>query len=328
MKIAEMKVGQTISERLVLAGAEVRKTKGNPPADFLSMIITDGTDTLDGKIWQYNAKNGVPEINKVYIFQGNIGEFAGKKQITIINMQVDANQNMLDFSCVYDDKAEIIWQQLEARIESIYNTNLRKFVSYCYNDLKNAILESSSAKAVHHVGIGGNACHTIEVCDIAVDCAHIMSSLGREISIDLVRAGALLHDIGKPFVYKINGPVVDVTLNGHLHDHIVMGCLYLSDVTKELGYDYVSIADLLIHIVASHHGQLEYGSPVTPKFAEAYIVNFADGVSASMDTLFAANDKAAREGKEMTDKLFTLSNREHILQTKVLEMLGGNNARV
>ena len=187
-------------------------------------------------------------------------------------------------------------------------------------------MNSTSAKAVHHVGIGGNLAHTLEVFNYGLIIAARLINQGRSVNMDLVRAGALLHDVGKAFTYVVTGPVIDYTFEGQLLDHIIIGIKLLEEALAVVDETYRDAGILLAHIIASHHGQLEYGSPVTPKFAEAYIVNLADGISASLDTLFTANDKAAKEGKEMTDRLYTLGNREHILQTTLTAMLSNNSS--
>ena len=321
MKISEMKVGQNILSRMVLADATLRKTKGNPPKDFLAVTFADGVDSLTGNIWNYRLEGDIPCTGKVYNVTGTIGEFAGKKQITVGKMVLDADQDMTDFMCTYDPDLTGLWARIEYCIADIKHTELRNVTEYIYNKYKDEILMSSSAKAVHHVGIGGNVAHTLEVYDYANSIVDTLEAEGKTISRSLVMAGALLHDIGKPFTYTINGPVVDVTQDGQMLDHIVLGLRILDETLANLGPDYGPAISLLSHVVASHHGQLEYGSPVTPRFAEAYIVNMADGISASLDTLYAANDKAVKEGKELTDKLFTLGNREHILQQTVNDMI-------
>ena len=325
MKISEMKIGSLVTERLVLAGAEVRKTKSNPPSDYLSMTITDGVETLDGKIWNYPGKKGAPTTGIAYVFNGTISEYAGKKQIVVKSMAVAVDQDMREFSCTYTDDVENLWTQAMSAVNAIDNEYIRQLVSYIYEQNKTALMNSTSAKAVHHVGIGGNLVHTLEVFNYGLMIAARLILQGRVVNMDLVRAGTLLHDIGKIQTYAINGPVIEYTTKGQLLDHIVIGIRMVDAAASHLGEDYTGMADVLGHIIAAHHGQLEYGSPVTPKFAEAYIVNIADNISASFDTLFAANDKANKEGKEMTDRLYTLSNREHILQTDLKKLLTGNS---
>jgi 3'-5' exoribonuclease len=296
---------KTITAEVVLATASIRQTKSNPPRDFLNVDLTDGTDTLEGKIWNYDGSKGVPEANKVYSIYGSISEYMGKKQITIQKLDLAVNQDMTPFCCTYFSNLERLAEVVNRHIDKIGDERLRNVTRFIYDSYWDKILHATSAKGVHHVGIGGNAYHSIEVYDIAEKIAEYYQAVRCEdISVDLVRAGALLHDIGKPFVYDINGAVISYTLNGTLFEHIVNETIAL-----------------LSHIVSSHHGQLEYGSPVTPKFVEAYIINYADGISASLDTLLTANDKAVKEGKAMTDKLWTLNNQEHLLQKSVAEML-------
>jgi 3'-5' exoribonuclease len=319
MKIifSEMTVGATVAGKVFLAGASIRKTKGTPPTNYLNAELSDGNETIEGKIWKFTAPE-VPEIGKVYDIVGAAGEFAGKKQITIQTLRRSDDQSLIDFSCVYSNDIDNMWAAVTQKIQSISNKLLRDITSVIYLSNINKIKYSSSAKAVHHVGIGGNLAHTLEVCRYAeciVDFSSILASR------DLVIAGALLHDIGKIEVYEVNGPSVEYTLTGHLEEHLVVGIRMVDEAVKILGTDYTEAGRLLRHIIASHHGQLEYGSPVTPKIAEAYIVNMADGISATLDTLDAANVKALRENKTMTDKIYTLGNREHILQINVARAL-------
>lgn len=322
MKISEMKVGQSITARLVLAGASLRQTKGNPPRNFLSADLTDGTDTLDGKIWNYTDKS-VPETNKIYDIAGNISEYQGKKQINITGMSLSADQNMTGFSCTYCDNIVVLENALTRRISKIEHKYLYDITKYIYDSYWKDILNATSAKGVHHVGIGGNACHSIEVFDIGERLAdYYVATRCLDISVDLVRAGALLHDIGKVFTYSIDGAVIGYTENGHLFDHIVNGMAIMGQASQHFGCEYNETIALLGHIITSHHGQLEYGSPVTPKFVEAYIVSQADGISATLDTLLTANDKAIKEGKDMTDVVYTLNNRQHFLQKTIAERLG------
>jgi 3'-5' exoribonuclease len=322
MKISEMKIGQTITAEVVLAGASIRQTKSNPPRDFLNVDLTDGTDTLEGKIWNYDGSKGVPESNKVYSIYGSISEYQGKKQITIQKLDLAVNQDMTPFCCTYFSNLERLAEVVNRHIDKIGDERLRNVTRFIYDSYWDKILHATSAKGVHHVGIGGNAYHSIEVYDIAEKIAEYYQVVRcDDISVDLVRAGALLHDIGKPFVYDINGAVIGYTLNGTLFEHIVNGLAILNQAAQHFDQSYNETFALLAHIISSHHGKLEYGSPVTPKFVEAYIINYADGISASLDTLLTANDKAIKEGKAMTDKLWTLNNQEHLLQRAVAEML-------
>lgn len=321
MKIKDLVVGQKASLQLVLASADIRKTKGNPPRDFLSATLSDGNDQLDGKIWNYNADLGVPETGKVYDVVGIVGEYQGKKQITLQSLPLSSNQDMTPFMPCYDEEAEKVYDAALELIETISHPDLKSFTLAMYQAYPKGIVYASSAKGVHHCGYGGNLVHSLQVAYLAEAICNVLSQRFdyRDINRDLCVAGGLLHDIGKIYTYTVDGAVIDYTEDGRLEDHTLLGIRMVDSMLQLKGYDVsAKWVKSLLHIIASHHGELEYGAIVNPIFLEAYIVNWADGISATTDTIWSANQKAIAEGKQYTDKLWTCHNREHILQKDVM----------
>ena len=318
MNLKTAKPGELISSRLVLVKAEIRKTKTNKP--YLAATFGDGSDQLAGNIWDWS--DNLPPTG-VYVVSATVGEYMGKKQLNNIKMQWDDNQDMTAFSLHYIDDLRGPHEELQALIASISNEALRNIVVEVYTAAYPDFLNASSAMGVHHVGIGGNLCHTIEVTKLASRVAETLLECQYRVDRDLCVAGALLHDIGKIDTYEVNGPAVDMTLLGNLCDHIALGVKRLWRTAAS--YKYPEATRLLEHIILSHHGSKEYGSPVTPKFMEAYIVNHADGLSAMMDTLRSYNDKAAAEQRPgiMTERIFTAGNCEHVCQEFIQDMLHG-----
>ena len=145
--------------------------------------------------------------------------------------------------------------------------------------------------------------------------------LGYDVNVDLCIAGALLHDIGKIDTYEIDGPAVNMTLDGNMSDHIALGFARLQQ--SVVAQQHPDITRLLGHIILSHHGSKEFGSPVTHKFMEAYVVNYADGISAMMDSLHRYTNKAEEEQRPgiFTERIFTAGNSEHLLQRAVYAFL-------
>lgn len=318
MKIKEMVVGQTVQAQLMLAGARVGLTRSRPPREYLTADLTDGTDTLEGKIWNFKSAEGVPASSLVYDVAGIISEYNGKKQITLTLLEVAANQDTTSFKKIYCGDTNGLWTSLLSRIQNIGDPMLRHITESIYFRYKDKIVAATAAVGIHHAGIGGYAYHTIEVHDYAVDMARRIKTYSKELSVDLVATGALLHDIGKIFTYDV-GAIIDVTEQGMLFEHLAVGAQLLEKEFPDT--EYVNTIKLITHIILSHHGELEFGSPITPKFAEAYIVHYADKISSSLDALYTANEKALAEGKSKTDKIFILNNREHMLQNTVKELL-------
>ena len=320
MKICDLKVGQKVTIDLVVAGASIRQTKGKPPRDFLSVDLSDGNDTIDGKIWNYDASNGVPENGKVYTATGVIGEYQGKKQITLEGFRLSLDQDVRRFLPQYTTDVDKVYNAALSLIGIIQNETLRAFCSRIYAAMEREIKVSSSALGVHHVGVGGNLVHCYEVADMAVALGERAQHAGYTVNLDLCIAGGLLHDIGKCQTYMYDGAAVAMTTDGQLLDHIVLG---IEIIDKFAGQFQAAGKDMawlpwLKHIIASHHGELEFSSPVVPLFLEAYIVNAADKLSSTADMVKRANDKAIQEGKDMTDRIFQLHNRPHFLQKELI----------
>lgn len=177
-------------------------------------------------------------------------------------------------------------ETLDSMIESVNSEHLKNLLTTVFDkngEIYRLFLKSTAASNNHHVGVGGLLFHTISVAKLALD----ISSNYPEVNRDMVLAGALLHDIGKIYSYT-SGPGFEYTDKGKLENHIVIGIQIL---TKEIGMMENFPEDLemiLIHIVSSHHGALEFGSPVIPKIPEAVVVHFADEIDAKMRTLVDA----------------------------------------
>jgi 3'-5' exoribonuclease len=153
----------------------------------------------------------------------------------------------------------------------------------------------------HHAKLGGLLLHLFEVTSIARSMARTMNA-----NTDLVVAGALLHDVGKVEAYGIEGGGFGHTPCGLLLGHVVLGCLMLERRRAAAGCTICSDGQLLDlqHTILSHHGALEFGSPVQPMTAEAEIVHWADEASAKANDMIESLEEsdAFTAGKEISDK--------------------------
>lgn len=316
MDLKSMKNGDYISIRMVLTKAEIRKTKTNKP--YLQATFSDGTDTVSGNIWDWAA--ALPELG-VYDVSAVAGEYMGKKQLNNIDMRWSDNQDKSAFGIKYVDDVQGYVTMFNNFLSLIENAVLRNIVADVYSKVAACYATASSAIGVHHVGAGGNLVHTCEVALLASKIAGGLQVLGYNVNKDLCIAGALLHDIGKIDTYEIDGPAVNMSTDGTLSDHIALGFNRLQQ--SVVAQQHPDITRLLGHIILSHHGSKEFGSPVTPKFMEAYVVNYADSISAMMDTLRSYNTKAEEEQRPgiFTARIFTANNSEHLLQRAVYAFL-------
>jgi 3'-5' exoribonuclease len=159
--------------------------------------------------------------------------------------------------------------ELRGYVAAVKNGHLRALLDAFFNDEKFAE-EFSMAPAgarVHHAFLGGLLEHTVMMCRAAQPLPDVYPELDR----DLLMAGIILHDIGKvrEYVYKV---AIDHTSDGRLMGHLVMGAKMVEDKIAAIDGFPAETSRMIRHIILSHHGELEYGSPKTPKFAEAFLV--------------------------------------------------------
>lgn len=318
MKLIDLKAGQRVAgARVVFSNVTLRQTKSTPPREFVTIALTDGTAEIEAKIWNWQRNATLPEAKKVYFINGDTSEYQGQLQLTLTSHLLDSNQDMTDFVPSNGIDLEAQWLDFKNYVNTaMSDCPFRLIVTNIYAALKASAMTAVSACGIHHDYVGGNLQHTLEVARTAVAIAKTYPDY--TINKDLLIAGALLHDIGKLQTYTVTGPVIDYSADGMLFDHIVLGISMLNEYALTSPTTVPQIR-LLTHIIASHHGVLEYGSPVMPKFIEAYIVNMADGISATLNTLNTAYKKAG--DKVLTEKLYTQGNRPNFTPKFVEEVL-------
>ncbi len=169
---------------------------------------------------------------------------------------------------------------LEYFIKSVKNEYLRSLLEVIFDkngDFYGRFVESTAASRNHHVGRGGLLFHTISVAKNAANLLSNYPSIDR----DLVVTGCLIHDIGKVETYTF-GTEFSYTSDGKLENHVVIGIKMLARFIDKIPGFPKDLEMILSHMVASHHGSLEYGSPVVPKTPEAMLVHFADEMDAKL----------------------------------------------
>lgn len=307
--IKDMTVGMHINEPLVLTQATKRMTKGIPPRPFLACTFSDGQDNISGNIWNYTDET-LPEVKKVYIVDADVGEYNGTKQLNSLRYRTSPDQSMSAFNKVFgcDEQVNAAWDGITGYTRGLQSAVLKQFIDELVLSQPERWHAATSAITMHHVGMGGNIVHTYEVMVLADSMAHMATELGYTVAQDLVIAGAIIHDVGKLYTYRVDGPACEMTTDGIMADHIAIGARMLWDTAA--AQKYPNVARLLEHIILSHHGKLEYGSPVLPRMIEAEIVARADGLSAALAMFAEADEKAVSEKRPgaLTERVYVLGN--------------------
>ena len=307
ISLKDIRAGHTCSGLLVVKDSSVRPTRNQ--SSYLHLVLTDGTRTVRAKKWDYC---GFPyKKGTVVVVSGIVEEYNGSLDLTVANIRPAYEHEYTpgQFLPVHPDRDKL-WNRLVEYIESIKDKNLRDFLQkdvFGSSGVRERFVSAPAASTHHHAFIGGLLCHTVSVTDMCFGLA-----CKRNVDRDMLLAGALVHDIGKIDAYDWSGALIKRTDRGELHDHIVLGVMLLSkSYTLSSSNLDRNRFDLLLHMVVSHHGTKEKGSPVEPRTAEAEILHYADELDATLDKISNARNNV-EDGEPWTERIYGRQRRYYI----------------
>ena len=296
-------VGQVITDCFAVRKASIPLTAKK--AKYLSCILSDGKTDYSAKQWDYNS-DSLPQEDTVIKVDAVVKEFEGRIQLNITNwVPVDpAEVAPGQFIPKCPINIKVLLEELRGYIAKITDTELNNFVRHILNDIKIDFQQCPAAYTHHHAYLGGLLEHTVGVCKKAF-------ALGDGCNTSLLIAGAILHDIGKIHEYEWRGCCsIKMTVRGKLHGHIAIGNMMLNEYQKQCPINQNTF-DLLLHMLLSHHGKLELGSPVVPHTLEAYVLHAADAADAVTAKIMKAHfDTSA--GQEWTSMVYGIGNAFYI----------------
>lgn len=312
VKISTLRANQTINIPLLITDVQLKRTKPPKNSPYLQFSLSDGFEEIKAMMWDY--KDELPEKGSVKLFKAVVGSYLGVNQLTVHA-----------FECVQENAIEAFMPQGNFNIQDyindvhdltaeIQNVNLQQLVSTIIRDNAKAFYNNAAACSIHHAYVGGLLKHSVDVAYKARNLA----SLDINVNTDLCIAGGLLHDIGKVREFAYDGATIIKTLEGELVGHIVLGCMI---VEKYRTKDNSTLITLLQHIITSHHGLLEWGSPMTPRSTEAHVVHTADLADARVETI--KHLEVANTSKDTwTAKEWSLGNRPALSPSFVEKQVG------
>ena len=291
--VKDITENDNISSCYLVKGKKTGTTRKGDP--FLSLVLADRTGEVEARIWE-----GADEISPLF-FEGDIvqveghsSSYKGKLQITLSNLEVskaDMDPAVFLESTTYDPQE--MMNSLRGMLRDIKNVHLKQIVDKFLGDRQFVSLfkRAPAAKNFHHSYLGGLLEHTLSVCKMAGKVAEHYPQLDR----DLLLTAAFLHDIGKIKELKFELHI-DYTDQGRLIGHVVLGVAMLNEKLSELKGFPEDLAVRLKHLILSHHGQYEFGSPKRPKFLEAFALNLIDDLDAKINGLGRFMEKDQQEG--------------------------------
>ncbi len=297
--VKDLKPGTALSNiPFVVIKLEKKITKTGK--DYMDITVGDKSGSIVGKIWsdKYDACS-VDKLKEgsIVLLTGSAGEFMGKVQMTVTMATVADQYDEEDFVPVTKKNVDDLVAYINQQIDSLSDRHLRKLLKNIFADQKfvAVLRKTPAAMKMHHAYSGGLLEHVCEMLQFASP----MYEVYQPCNTDLVKAGIILHDIGKTEEIIWRNMSIEYSDRGKLLGHIQIG-LQIIDRYKQPDFDGECL-QLLQHIVLAHHGKLEYGAVVVPATIEAKIVSLADDASAKLRGYMTLYEDGANNGASFSD---------------------------
>jgi 3'-5' exoribonuclease len=281
--VTELKENESLYSSFLVKAKTVGNTRsGNP---FLRVRLADRSGETEGRIWERALElDGEFEVNDVVTVRAKVEPYQGELQLNISNLErLDPNKVNPSFYLPTGPKdPEDQWLKLTDLAAQVKNYHLKRLLQSFLTDphFVKQMKQSPAAKAMHHAYLGGLLEHTVSVTKLLSRICDHYPRLDR----DLLVTGAILHDIGKveEFSYQLQ---LDYTDAGRLLGHVVLGVQRVQEKINKIKGFPLDLSLALQHLMVSHHGEYDFGSPKRPKTLEAFALHYADDLDAKMNYL-------------------------------------------
>lgn len=301
--ITKLQVGEQVDQFLLIKQATKGVTTVGKP--FMSLILQDKSGDIEAKLWDTNEEHeNMYKAETIVRVGGEIHDYRGKSQLRIKQIRVARPEEGVQISDLVPAAAipkEKLLEELTQFFFEIKNPSISRITRHLIKKHQPNLLVHPAATKNHHDYVSGLLDHVVSMLRLGKAIAELYPSLNT----DLLYAGIILHDIGK--IVELTGPIATAyTIEGNLLGHITIMVNEIGQAAVELDIEGEEVM-LLQHLVLSHHGKEEWGSPKKPMIQEAEILHYIDNIDAKMNMLTRALDKT--KPGEFTERLFPLDNR-------------------
>ena len=296
--VNQLEPNRVIQTSFLVHSKEIRQKKGGEL--YLSLLLADRTGELDAKMWD-NVGDVLDAFERDDFVQvkGIIQVFHNRPQMTIHKMRrMDESEiDATDYFPASKRDADEMWRELRAIVAGMTDPHLKGLLEAMLDDedIAKRYRRAPAAKQIHHAFLGGLLEHVLSVCGLAkAAAAHYPN-----IDYDLLITGAVLHDIGK--IYELNYERgFSYSNEGQLIGHMSIAMRMVGDKLRNLPNFPPLVRTLVEHMILSHHGKLEFGSPKVPQFPEALLLHYLDDMDSKMECM-----RALIENDRQIDGCFT-----------------------
>ena len=292
----------TVTTYFVLSSLQVRDKKQG--GQYLALTLSDKTGSFEGRMWDDVGEALASCSEGCYVkVQGDVSKYQGKFQITLkkLRLAADSEIDPKDFQASTKFDVEEMWTELRGYVAAFKNQDLQRLVFSFLDDdqIGPAFKAAPAAKRLHHAWLGGLLEHVLTLVRVCLAAVPFYP----EVDPDLLVTGAILHDIGKVRELEWKSSF-SYSLEGQMIGHISIAQGMLREKVQALAPFPEKLRVLVEHMILSHHGKYEFGSPKLPMTPEAILLSALDDLEAKMQAVrneFAAAEVAGRDPDEVTE---------------------------
>lgn len=279
-----------------------KEVRAGRKSDFLAITLADASGQIQARMFdqidRYRQEFDAGEFVRA---EARVDSFNNQPQLILsavrrVNPAQDASQGFREDELVPSAPRPIdeMWAELNVLVGEVANEHVRVLLARVLADHEAALREWPAAKQIHHAYRGGFLEHVLQIANVGRMVAHAYGA-----DADLVVAGALLHDIGKLQELQYELGATSYTREGNLIGHIGLGLILVRETANGIAGFPSGLRAQIEHLVMSHHGTREHGSPVEPKTIEAFILSMVDDLDARINQVRRALGETA-VGEEFT----------------------------
>jgi 3'-5' exoribonuclease len=283
--VKNLKIGNPVQSQFVVV--DVQELAFSSPSragdSFLKLMLGDVSGSIKGIIWDRSMVTEPIRQDDVLLVSGEVKEYQGPQIIINYFEKIKReNINRAHFQRVAAREPVAMWEDLQQKIQRhVKNKYLLELLGQLFADeiILQKFLRAPAAKLIHHNYLGGLLEHTLEVVELCLKIAQLYPG---KISVPLLVTGAIIHDVGKIEEYDQDSFTFQQTDKGRMLGHIIIGLGILREKIGKIPSFPEHLQLELEHMLVSHHGEREWGSPETPRTINAFALFHADLVSARL----------------------------------------------
>ncbi len=301
--IKDIKEKDHVASSFLVARKDPGISKSGKP--YLALRLKDSTGELEARVWDdVEALGGRFRKNDIVAVKGYAVSYQGGLQMNVSSIDIvpEGQYSIMDMLPSSEKNHEDMVKRLDAIIEGIKDAHIKRLLKSIFEDpdIRARFMIAPAAKGMHHPYLGGLLEHVLSICGLA---GLVAGHYGESINKDLLVAGAILHDMGK--IYELSyEKAFDYTDEGRLLGHITIGIELVDRKIRQINGFPRELEVLIKHMLLSHHGHLEFGSPKRPKTMEAIILYYLDDLDAKVSSVKSLIEGDSTETWTPYQKLF------------------------